>query len=229
VIAYWAITLGRAGLGVRGKMHLLFPQQNHDGNTGIYLTPRLAVKLVLGTIKSVSNAPLLTTTAELLVVVQLAVLRSLTRRRRGGDLSRFNNVDLIPLSQAVLFEDCGQISSSRTDSCIGCGSRATIRLASILLSGAEALARMAALPPELVILDLILPRASGFELLAEWRSASRTADIPIFVLTSKDLTPAETDYLAKNTGALFHNQEPWQESLLRQLQRVFLPVLARES
>ncbi len=94
--------------------------------------------------------------------------------------------------------------------------------------GAEALTRMASLPPELVILDLILPQVSGFELLAEWRSASRTMDIPVFVLTSKDLTREETDYLMKNTTALFRKQEPWQETLLRQLQRVVPPVLARE-
>ncbi len=94
--------------------------------------------------------------------------------------------------------------------------------------GAEALTRMAALPPELVILDLILPQVSGFELLAEWRSASQTRDIPVFVLTSKDLTREETDYLLKNTDALLRKQEPWQETLLRQLQRVASPVLTRE-
>jgi PAS domain S-box-containing protein len=94
--------------------------------------------------------------------------------------------------------------------------------------GAEALTRMAALPPELVILDLILPRVSGFELLAEWRNAPRTADIPVFVLTNKDLTREEADYLQKNTGALFRKQEPWQQSLLRQLQRVAPPMPARD-
>jgi PAS domain S-box-containing protein len=93
--------------------------------------------------------------------------------------------------------------------------------------GAEALTRVATAPPELVILDLILPRVSGFELLAAWRSASRTAEIPVFVLTSKDLTREETDYLRKNTGALFSKQEPWQESLLRQLQRVTPQVSVR--
>jgi len=93
--------------------------------------------------------------------------------------------------------------------------------------GAEALARVAAAPPELVILDLILPRISGFELLAAWRNSSDTADIPVFILTSKDLTREETDYLRRNTGALFNKQQPWQESLLKQLQRVSPPVSVR--
>ena len=51
--------------------------------------------------------------------------------------------------------------------------------------------------PELVILDLILPDVSGFELLAEWRGNSSTADLPVFVLTSKDLTPRKENYLQR--------------------------------
>jgi len=95
--------------------------------------------------------------------------------------------------------------------------------------GAEARARVAASVPELVILDLILPQVSGFQLLAEWRIDSRTADLPIFVLTSKDLTNEEKDYIHRNTGALFQKQERWQEALIRQLQRAVPPVLAEKS
>ena len=50
---------------------------------------------------------------------------------------------------------------------------------------AEARARVAHSLPELVILDLILPGANGFELMAAWRGNSRTADLTVFVLTSK--------------------------------------------
>ena len=95
--------------------------------------------------------------------------------------------------------------------------------------GAEARAQVAASVPELVILDLILPEVSGFQLLAEWRIESRTADLPIFVLTSKDLTLEERDYIRKNTGALFQKQERWQEALIRQLQRAVPPVLTEKS
>jgi PAS domain S-box-containing protein len=95
--------------------------------------------------------------------------------------------------------------------------------------GAEARARVADSLPELVILDLILPEVSGFQLLAEWRIESRTADLPIFVLTSKDLTNEEKDYIHRNSGALFQKQERWQEALIRQLQRAVPPVLAEKS
>jgi DNA-binding response OmpR family regulator len=87
-------------------------------------------------------------------------------------------------------------------------------------SGEEARAKVVDSLPDLVILDLILPGMSGFQLLKEWRINSHTADLPVFVLTSKDLTRSEKDYIRTNAGALFHKQERWQEALLRELQRV---------
>jgi len=95
--------------------------------------------------------------------------------------------------------------------------------------GTEARAQVAACVPELMILDLILPGVSGFQLLAEWRADARTADLPVFVLTSKELTREERDYIWTNMGALFYKQKLWQEALLRQLQRVVPPVLAEKS
>jgi DNA-binding response OmpR family regulator len=86
--------------------------------------------------------------------------------------------------------------------------------------GEQARAQMAAGLPELVILDLMLPKVSGFELLAEWRSKPRTADLPVFVLTSKDLTFEEEQYLRKHAESLFHKQQSWQQQLSEQLQRV---------
>lgn len=86
--------------------------------------------------------------------------------------------------------------------------------------GEQARAQMKARLPELVILDLMLPKVSGFELLAEWRSKPRTADLPVFVLTSKDLTAEEEQYLRKHAESLFHKQQSWQQGLSQQLQRV---------
>ncbi len=86
--------------------------------------------------------------------------------------------------------------------------------------GAQARAQVAASLPELVILDLLLPKVSGFELLAEWRANPRTADLPVFVLTSKDLSREEEEYLRAHAESLFRKQQPWQEALVKQLQRV---------
>jgi len=95
--------------------------------------------------------------------------------------------------------------------------------------GAEARSQVAASLPELVILDLTLPEVSGFQLLAEWRTNSRTADLPIFVLTSKDLTPEEQDYIGAHSASLLQKQQPWQEALIAQLRRTLPGVLSEKS
>jgi DNA-binding response OmpR family regulator len=90
---------------------------------------------------------------------------------------------------------------------------------SLAEDGEQARDHVAESLPELVILDLILPKASGFELLAEWRAKPRTADLPVFVLTSKDLTREEEQYLRKHAESLFHKQQSWQQALTEQLRR----------
>jgi signal transduction histidine kinase/DNA-binding response OmpR family regulator len=90
--------------------------------------------------------------------------------------------------------------------------------------GEQARAHLAKTLPRLVILDLILPTVSGFQLLAEWRINARTADLPVFILTSKDLTPEEKAYLESNSSALFQKQERWEEALFKHLRRAVPPV-----
>jgi CheY-like chemotaxis protein len=86
--------------------------------------------------------------------------------------------------------------------------------------GAQARARVEQSLPELVILDLVLPKMSGFELLAEWRSNPRTAELSIFVLTNKNLTKEEEKYLHAHAESLFLKQNSWREPLIKQLERV---------
>jgi len=71
--------------------------------------------------------------------------------------------------------------------------------------GAQARAQVAAALPELVILDMMLPEVSGFELLGEWRASLRTAGLPVFVLTSKDLSHNEQCYLRTHAEYSFAN------------------------
>ncbi|HET6929977.1 MAG TPA: PAS domain S-box protein [Candidatus Acidoferrum sp.] len=91
---------------------------------------------------------------------------------------------------------------------------------SVATDGEQARVRVSQALPELVILDLLLPNVSGFELLHEWRSNPRTADLPVFVLTSKDLTKEEREYLRVHSESLFRKQDSWREPLIQQLGRV---------
>ena len=95
--------------------------------------------------------------------------------------------------------------------------------------GAQARAHVTHALPELVILDLVLPKMSGFELLAEWRGNPRTADLPVFVLTSKDLTKEEEKYVRAHAESLFHKQNSWREPLIKQLERVVTPRILEDA
>ncbi len=92
----------------------------------------------------------------------------------------------------------------------------TVRTAA---DGAQARASVAVSQPTLVILDLLLPKVNGFDLIAEWRGDPRTEDLPVFVLTSKDLSNDEKKYLRANAEFLVHKQQDWEKALLKQLQR----------
>ena len=50
--------------------------------------------------------------------------------------------------------------------------------------------------PSLVIVDLLMPGVDGFEVVEQLRADPLTADVPIVVLTSKDMTRADQDRLA---------------------------------
>ena len=91
--------------------------------------------------------------------------------------------------------------------------------------GAQARAKVEQSLPDLVILDLILPEVNGFGLIAEWRKDARTAELPIFVLTNKDLSREEKDYLHANTGVLISKHELWRDELVRQIEKAHKTAL----
>jgi two-component system, NarL family, sensor histidine kinase EvgS len=90
--------------------------------------------------------------------------------------------------------------------------------------GAEARASVAQSLPALIILDLVLPKMSGLELLAEWRATPRTSELSVFVLTSKDLSKEEERYIHAHAESLFLKQSSWREALINQLERVVTPT-----
>jgi CheY-like chemotaxis protein len=53
------------------------------------------------------------------------------------------------------------------------------------VNGAEALERVAAVRPDLIITDLQMPRMTGSELISELKASAATAGIPVVVLAAK--------------------------------------------
>ena len=50
--------------------------------------------------------------------------------------------------------------------------------------GEDGLKQMVSSPPDLVVLDLILPKMNGFEVLTEMRTNATTKNIPVVVLSN---------------------------------------------
>jgi CheY-like chemotaxis protein len=51
-------------------------------------------------------------------------------------------------------------------------------------TGEDAIAVASASPPDLIILDLVLPRMSGWEAARQLKSDPRTARVPVFLVTA---------------------------------------------
>ncbi len=62
--------------------------------------------------------------------------------------------------------------------------------------GAEALAQVARTPPQLILLDLTMPVMDGFAFLGALRKRPGCEDIPVVVLTARDLDAGERSRLA---------------------------------
>lgn len=71
-------------------------------------------------------------------------------------------------------------------------------LVDVANSGQAALDYIQHTIPDGIILDLMMPEIGGFEVLENIRSTSRTADIPVLILTAKDLTVEDFRRLGAN-------------------------------
>jgi len=73
------------------------------------------------------------------------------------------------------------------------------------LDGQSALALVKRIKPDIILLDLILPKVDGFEVLKNLKADSGTKDIPVIVLTNlespqdieKAISEGATSYLVK--------------------------------
>jgi len=74
--------------------------------------------------------------------------------------------------------------------------------------------------PDVILLDLILPGISGFEVMERLRSDAETADIPIIVLTAKNVTAEERQLLDEHIQGLMRKTMLSPQSLLTELRRL---------
>jgi len=93
--------------------------------------------------------------------------------------------------------------------------------------GAEAIEVARRARPDLVILDLMMPEVSGFEVAHALRETEHTARIPILVLTAKNLTAEDHARLNRDVSAILAKASFSTNELFAELRRA-LPKRAED-
>ena len=70
-------------------------------------------------------------------------------------------------------------------------------------SGRQALETLAKTQVSAVIVDLMMPEMNGFEFIVRVREHPRFQDLPLFVLTAKELSGHDFEVLRQSTKAVF--------------------------
>jgi CheY-like chemotaxis protein len=74
--------------------------------------------------------------------------------------------------------------------------------------------------PDLLLLDLMMPEVTGFDVVEALRADADTREIPIMVLTAKDLTDADKQQLNGHVSAVLSRRSTGTADLLGQLRHV---------
>jgi CheY-like chemotaxis protein len=84
-------------------------------------------------------------------------------------------------------------------------------------NGKQALAQLERQQPSLVLLDLMMPVMDGFEFVERVRADSGLRDVPIVVVTAKDLSDEDRARLNGDVAGLVQKQGVDREALLEQI------------
>ncbi len=82
--------------------------------------------------------------------------------------------------------------------------------------------------PELVVLDLLMPETNGFDFLLELRRNPQWRDLPVVVLTSKDLTADDWKRLNGQVAQVLQKGAYDREQFLRDVRELVLKCAERE-
>ena len=83
--------------------------------------------------------------------------------------------------------------------------------------------------PDAIILDLVMPEMSGFDVLAELKQDPATMDIPVVILTSKSLSEEERRRLAPHALRILSKQALADGAAVEELRAALATVAGRET
>jgi PAS domain S-box-containing protein len=87
-------------------------------------------------------------------------------------------------------------------------------------NGREVLRHVARRMPDLLLLDLLMPGMDGFEVLHRLRANKRAMNLPVLVVTGKDLLPAEKAHIKRKMASLVSKKEASLDHFARIVGRV---------
>jgi Signal transduction histidine kinase len=87
-------------------------------------------------------------------------------------------------------------------------------------SGQEGIDAAVKNSPDLIVLDLLMPGMSGFEVARQLKERAETARVPIVVLTSKDLSREERERLRLHISAIVQKGEGVRSRLVAEIHAV---------
>jgi signal transduction histidine kinase/DNA-binding response OmpR family regulator len=94
-------------------------------------------------------------------------------------------------------------------------------------NGRTGLARLAEAVPDAIVLDLMMPEMDGFEFLDELRHHAEWRDIPVVVVTAKDLTEEDHRRLNGEVERVLQKDAPTRDAMLREVSATLARCLER--
>ena len=89
-------------------------------------------------------------------------------------------------------------------------------------SGSEALESLEKLPPDLILLDLHLPDLFGYELLTQLRSHPLTTNVPVIIISARDIEPDLRSKLTNIVDSIWSKGALDRNSLLAHVETLLL-------
>ena len=87
-------------------------------------------------------------------------------------------------------------------------------------NGREALEQLAQNKPQVILLDLMMPVMDGFDFLLEMRTNADWQDIPVIVLTAKDLTEEDRRILSGRVEQIVEKGASTHEQVVKHIHQV---------
>jgi signal transduction histidine kinase/DNA-binding response OmpR family regulator len=93
-------------------------------------------------------------------------------------------------------------------------------------NGSEALAALERVKPALVLLDLLMPGMDGFEVLERLNGDATWREVPVIIVTAKDLTPDDVDRLNGRVAKVLQKGAYQRRDLVRDIRAMIARQVA---